>query len=104
MIAMIYMVPEPTLHDVLDAINTLSSNTDERFNSIDKRFESVDKRFESMDRRFERIETTMATKDDLHAVKDELLALIDGLTGLHQKKELEILALRSRFDRLEARP
>jgi hypothetical protein len=96
---MIYMVLEPTLHDVLDAINTLSSNTDERFERIESTMATKDGVFS--------IKSEMAhfaTKDDLRAVKDELLTHIDGLTGLHQKNELEILALRSRFDRLEARP
>lgn len=53
---------EPTLHDVLDAISTLSAKTDERFeevfealhdfsSSVDQRFAGVDQRFISIDGR-----------------------------------------------------
>ena len=49
---------EPTLYDVLGAINTLSTD-------IDTRFDAVDHRFDTLEGRVGNIESQMVTKDYL---------------------------------------
>lgn len=49
---------EPTLYDVLGAINTLSTD-------IDLRFDGVDARFDTLEGRVDKIELQMVTKDYL---------------------------------------
>lgn len=70
---------EPTLHDLICAVNAGFSDMEARFSSIDdrfigidsrlsridSRFTGIDDRFISIDDRFSRIESKMVTKDDL---------------------------------------
>lgn len=67
---------EPTLYDVLDAINDFATKTDERFEGIDKKFENIDKRFN-------KIEATMVTRDYL----DEKLGDLKGDLIVTMRKE-----------------
>lgn len=111
---------EPTLHDVLDAITTLSVKTDARFEKIDSRFDevfeaihvfsdSVDRRFEDMDRRFGgidqrldgmdrrfvRVENQMVTKSYLD---DKLADLTSDLVRrFREEDELVVMRLEKKF-------
>ena len=88
---------EPTIHDVLDAVNGFATSVEGRFNVIDQRFEQIDQRFEQIDQRFEqidqrfgRIESTMVTKDYL----DEKIADLRGdLVVLIRKEDKKFSAL-----------
>ncbi len=42
-----------------------------------------------------------ATKEQLDETKNELMNHIDIFIGLHQKLDIELTALRSKYDRLE---
>jgi hypothetical protein len=96
---------EPTISDVLEAVNDLSTNVDVQF--ADVRSEIADTRSEitymkSVMATKEDL-TRMATKEDLTRMKCDLVTEIDHFAGLHKKTEIETLALRSRCDRIEAR-
>ena len=70
------MANEPTIKDVLEAINTFSSD--------------VEKRFEDVDKRFNRIEALMVTKDYL----DEKMADLRGdMVVLTRKEDTKLLEL-----------
>ncbi len=91
------MKNEPTISEVLESVNGLSTNIDERFEGIDKRFDAVDKRFDGIDKRFERMETrltkieaTMVTKDYLD---DKLADLRGDLVVLMRKEDRKVAAL-----------
>ena len=111
-----------SLEDVLFAINHFSTNVDQRFNTMDQRFDAVDQRFDAVDQRFEKIDqrfdrmdieifsirTNMATKQDIvevrsemQQIRDETMTAIDGFAVLYQKFDMELVALRSRFIRME---
>ena len=49
--------------------------------------------------------TRFATKDDLHMgleeLKSDLMTHMDGFISLHQKLDLELVAMRAKYDRLE---
>lgn len=40
--------------------------------------------------------------DKLNQVKSDLMTHMDGFIGLHQKLDLELVALRAKYDRLES--
>lgn len=89
------MPEEPTIKDVLVAINEFAT-------SVDRRFDVVDKRFDRIESRVERIEDDMTTKEDLRKTKLELLTHIDGLTTEHKRLDLEVVSLRSQFERTKS--
>ena len=62
------MEKQPTIRDVLVAMNQFASSVDERFDQNDRRFEKIETR----------METEMATKKDVTQLKDELITHIDG--------------------------
>lgn len=43
-----------------------------------------------------------ATKDELQTAKSDIITHMDGFIGLHQKLDLELVALRAKYDRLES--
>lgn len=45
----------------------------------------------------------MFTKDEWETGRDEIVAHIDGFIKLHETLDLELVALRSKVDRLEGR-
>ncbi|GEM_PF-1528692 len=97
-----------SLEDVLFAINHFSTSVDQRFEGMDQRFNKIDQRFEKIDVELFSIRTHMATKQDildvrsdLEHIKDETIRSIDGFGVLCQKFDMELLALRSRFMRME---
>src|SRR3989338_99253 len=100
--------------ELREAINVLSTDTDERFNRVDERFGKMDERFGKMDERFGKIEgrignieNSMVTKHDLNDKFSDLRGqlIIDGkktdrlIDVLHERKAItskhrrEILAI-----------
>ena len=65
---------EPTITDVLDAVNEFATKTEERFGLMETRFDTMETRFDTMETRLDRIEATMVTKDYL----DDKLADLRG--------------------------
>ena len=70
---------------------------DERFNSVDERFSIltsvIGMRFAEMNERFEKLDKRI----------DGLYTLIDSFITLHQKLDIELTALRDKYNRLDAR-
>ncbi len=90
-------MPEPTLQDVLDAIQGLSTHTDEQFAFVDKRFEQVDQRFEQLE---QRIRSDL--RSEMHSMEQRLTTEIDHFVVAHQTLDIELVALRSRCYRMES--
>ena len=76
---------EPTIADVLEAVDNLAVSTGQQFISIDKRFDQVDKRFEQVDKRFENIEGKLGQIDGrlfrLEKGQTELIEKVDRIEG-----------------------
>jgi hypothetical protein len=92
------MNQEPTIREVLDAVNTFAVHIDEQF--ADVRSEISDVRFD-MTSGFANIRSEMATKHDLADTKNELITEIDRFVVLHQTLDVELASLRSRCERME---
>ena len=45
----------------------------------------------------------VATKDELRDLRDEVVSHVDEFTKLHETLDHEVVSLRSKIDRLEAR-
>lgn len=45
----------------------------------------------------------LVTKDQLHVVEDRVITHIDGFIKLHETLDLELAALRGKYERLEGR-
>ena len=86
-----------TNQEILSAVNTFATKTEERFEKIDQRFDKVDQRFDKVDQRFDKLEgrvgsleNQMVTKDYL----DEKLADLRGdLVVLTRKEDVKLRAL-----------
>ena len=50
---------EPTLSDVLEAVQTGFTKVDERFEQVDVRFDKMDERFDKLEKRTGSIENTL---------------------------------------------
>jgi hypothetical protein len=99
------MNQEPTIREVLDAVNTFAVHVDEQFADVrseisDVRSEISDVRFD-MTSGFANIRSEMATKHDLADTKNELITEIDRFVVLHQTLDVELASLRSRCERME---
>jgi len=100
-----FMEKEPTIKDVLEAVNELSSNIDGRFSRVDERFEKIDDRFEKIDGRFEKIDreigwikSNMVTKDHFD---DRLADLKGDLIVMMRKEDAKFVALLELLRRKE---
>ncbi len=51
----------------------------------------------------EYMKENMAIKDELRESEDRLITHIDGFVKLHETLDLELVALRGKYDRLEER-
>ncbi len=63
---------------ILDAINEMKINIDERFNLVDKKFDSIDIKFESFDRKFDSIDRKF---DSIDAKFDSIDGKFDSIDG-----------------------
>lgn len=75
--------------EILEAIQSLATQMDERFNAHDRRFEFIEAR--------------MATKTDLQESKAEVISHIDWFAAQHNRYDTELLSLRSASLRHEER-
>lgn len=119
--------------EIIEAIQDLASQMDERFNRVDERFKGVDERFKELDEhleqmdernglRFAQLEKTLEEQmgdlrkditlqfdgvykrlDLANERVDRLFIAVDGFIVLHKKIEQEFGALRSKYERLEER-
>ncbi|MDP3985547.1 MAG: hypothetical protein Q8P82_02170 [bacterium] len=90
--------------EILEAINTFATHVDQKFEKIDQKFEKIDQRFDIFDQRFTSFEqTTNKQFAEVNGRIDKLYTAIDGFIQLHQKLEIELVALRAKYDRLEER-
>jgi archaellum component FlaC len=93
------MNQEPTIRDVLDAMQTFSSSVNEQFVRVDKRFTGLDKEIAT-------IKATMVTKEYLD---DKLTDLRGDLVALVRKGDRKLAAVvdelvkRQVFDEATAR-
>ena len=83
-------MPEPTLQDVLDAIQGLSTHTDEQFVQVRSDMNSMELR----------IRTDI--RSDMNNMEQRLMTEIDHFVVAHQTLDLELVALRSRCYRMES--
>ncbi len=84
------MDQEPTIKDVLEAVQGLSTHMDEKFSDVDRKFVGIDQKFAGIDKRLDTIEATMVTKDYL----DEKLGDLRGdLTVLMRKEDVKLREL-----------
>lgn len=86
---------EPTISDVIEVLNTFSSNVDQRFDVIDQRFEGVDKRFDALEsdiahikERLRYVENEVRALGSQMVTKQYLDAKIDELLAVQQKDSL----------------
>ena len=101
---------EPTNADILEAVNSFATHVDERFTAVDQRFASIDRQFADVrsdmraglaDIRSEMVTKTQF-KEDVSQLKSDLMTEIDRFVVLHQTLDVELVALRSRCERMEA--
>ena len=81
------MSNEPTMQDVLEAVQGLSSHMDE----------------ELADARAELWQEIGSVRKDMNQMKSDLITEIDRFVVLHQTLDVELVSLRARCDRTEAR-
>jgi len=116
MIAVEYM-EDASKNEILEAFQTFATHVDEQFADIRGEIKDIRSEMKGMAtkedlkgfatkedlRNFATKEDLQAVKNDIQTAKDELLTHIDGLVTLHQKNDLEIVALRAADMRLEDR-
>jgi hypothetical protein len=116
MIAVEYM-EDASKNEILDALQTFATHVDAQFADIRGEIKDIRsemkgittkedlKQFATKEdlRNFATKEDLQVVKNDIQTAKDELLTHIDGLVTLHQKNDLEIVALRAADMRLEER-
>lgn len=73
---------EPTLSDVLEAVQTGFARVDDRFEQVNARFDAVDERFDRLERRAGSLENTVEDmKETLggvaHAVDKDAIAILN---------------------------
>ena len=95
---------DPTLHDVLGAISSLSTDMDGRFDRIEARFDRLEPRVDKIETRLDQVESQMVTKDylkeELNKMKvtmvtkdyldDKLYDLRGDLTVMVRKKDKRV--------------
>lgn len=108
--------------EVLEAIQNLATHMDRKFEAVDERFAKIDQRFDRVDLRFAQLEKTieerftdvrrditlqfesvMKRMDLVNERIDKLYVAVDGFVVLHKKLEQELVALQSKYQRLEER-
>ncbi len=89
---------EPTIADVLEAVDNLAVSTGQQFISIDKRFDQVDKRFEQVDKRFDQVDKRFEQVDKRFENIEGKLGQIDGRLFRLEKGQTELI---EKVDRIE---
>jgi archaellum component FlaC len=81
---------EPTIGDVLSAINEFATSVENRFQGIEGKFESIDTKLDGIDKRLNKVEALMVTKDYLD---DKLADLRGDLVVLTRKEDAKLITL-----------
>ena len=91
---------EQNIKDILDIVTFVKDNAANKEDL--KRFATKEdlNRFATKDD-LERFATKEYLEEKLNETKNELMNHIDTFIGLHQKLDIELTALRSKYDRLE---
>ncbi|MBI4142950.1 hypothetical protein HY480_03695 [Candidatus Uhrbacteria bacterium] len=102
---------ELTVEVFEEKLDSFAKIVKEGFDAVDERFNSVDERFNSVDERFNILTSVMGARftemDEKLERMDKringLYTLIDSFITLHQKLDIELTALRDKYNRLDAR-
>jgi len=93
------MTKEPTIQDVLSAVQDLSVHIDRQF--VEVRQEAKGLR-QDMNREFVEVRGEIKEiRADMGQMKSDLMTEIDRFVVLHQTLDVELVSLRSRCDRME---
>ena len=80
----------PTNYDILEAINSFATNTEQRFQKLETRFDTLETRFDKLETKVIAMKATMVTKDYL----DEKLAGVQGhLISVIRKEDHRLTSL-----------
>ena len=94
-----------TLNDILETVTFIKENaaTNGELTGLEermtKKFTGLEQRMEG---RFMHLEEQMTTKEDLTTAKTEIMTHVDDFITLHRKLETELVALQSKYTRLES--
>ena len=112
------MITKQYFDDKLDELARMVAqgfaHVEERFKKVDEQFARIDARFEKVDEQFARIDDRFREAqyevrelgrrmDQQKERIDSLYDHVDGFITLHQKLDLELAALRSKYNRLDER-
>lgn len=107
--------------EVTQKILVIVEGLEKRFIGLEKRLDRQEKKSDGFEARFIKVEKTldkavvrlinleiyvhekMATKDELKALDHKVTVLADDVTKMNLKMDQEFTAIRSRFERHEAR-
>lgn len=95
---------ELTVERFEDGVESFAKIVKEGFDAVDKRFDAVDKRFSVVDQTFGTLRGEM--KAEFRRVDDRIDKLVDHVDAfiqLHQKLDIELTALRHKYDLLATR-
>jgi len=71
---------EPTISDVLDAVNSFATRVEERFGMVDARFDQVDTRLDQVDARIDKVDIKIEKLDiKIDKVEENLTDRIDKM-------------------------
>lgn len=79
---------EPTISDVIEVLNTFSSNVDRRFDAVDVRLEGLESDMAHVKQRLSYVENEVRALGSLMVTKQYLDAKIDELLVVQQKDSL----------------
>ncbi len=85
--------------ELLNKILTKVVDLDGRFDKMDQQFDKLVIKVIDMDERMK----SLATKDELAETRSNIITTIDRFAKLHETLDQELVALRSKYDRLEER-
>ena len=100
---------QPTIQDVLEAINSFAGNVENRFVKIDEKFDKIDERFVKIDEKFDRIDEKFAKSDSNFSTINGQLARLEtkmdeGFGSIRSEMRELRGELIKRIDRLEICP
>lgn len=80
---------EPTIRDVLEAIQVFSTHVDQQFDIVDKRFSAIDGQFLSIDQRFDVVDGRLNRLEQQYRDLVSVVATKQDLKELVTKEYLE---------------
>lgn len=94
----ITMPKEPTLTDILEVIQTFSTQVDQRFDAIDERFNGIDQRFDVLEGRMGSLEGRM---EGLEGRMGSLEGQVSDMNGRIGSLEGQVSEMNGRIGNLE---